>query len=274
MDILNVFILGAGKMLSLLVGFIAAFAMGAAIGFFLKKTQEQKNAENGKLEEISRLIGELAHEIKNPLSTVKVNMKLLAEYLNDHSKESAQRAQRKITVIKKEIDRLEEILNSFLQYIDKTELNLARTDLNELVSDMVDFFTPQCYSNSINLRSRLHNEPLMCRIDPDMFKQVLLNLFINAQQSMPNGGELIIRTRRQDRSAIIEVNDTGQGMDKDMLMKIFKPYYSTRKGGSGLGLPKVKKIVEAHRGSIDVNSEPAKGTSFSITLPLMTENSD
>jgi len=101
-----------------------------------------------------------------------------------------------------------------------------------------------------------------------MLKQVVLNLFINARQAMSDGGELIIRTDRRKEDAVIQISDTGSGIAQDKLPKIFDVYYSSRPQGSGLGLPTAKKIVEAHKGTISVDSELGKGTSFTIQLPL------
>jgi two-component system sensor histidine kinase HydH len=145
---------------------------------------------------------------------------------------------------------------------------LANIDINELVSDMIDFYTPQAHSHSVTIHQGLHNEPLVCKIDPDMLKQVILNLFINAQQAMSSGGELMIRTNRRAKDAVIQISDTGTGISPDKLQHIFEAYYTSRPQGSGLGLPTAKKIIEAHKGSISVNSEPGKGTSFEIKLPL------
>ena len=104
-----------------------------------------------------------------------------------------------------------------------------------------------------------------------MLKQVILNLFINAQQAISDGGELIIRTAKQKGDAVIQISDTGSGIAPDKLPNIFDAYYSSRPQGSGLGLPTAKKIVEAHNGTIDVNSEPGKGTLFTIKLPIQSE---
>ena len=145
---------------------------------------------------------------------------------------------------------------------------MANVDINELVGDMVDFYSPQGYSHSINIRQGLYGEPLVCKIDVDMLKQAILNLFINAQQAMADGGELLIRTTKQENYAVIDVSDTGVGIEPEKTANIFDAFYSTRPQGSGLGLPTTKKIVEAHGGSISVNSEPGKGTSFTIQLPL------
>ena len=231
------------------------------------------------LEELGRLTGALAHEIKNPLSTIKINLKLISEDLKcsdadelgkdaERANQRFARALRKIAVIQKETDRLEQILNGFLRYIGKTELQQASVDINSLISDMVDFYSPQAHSHSITVRQGLHNKPLICRVDADMLKQVILNLFINAQQAMGNGGELIIRTDRQKKDAVIQISDTGSGIAPDKLPKIFDVYYSSRPQGSGLGLPTAKKIVEAHNGTISVDSDLGKGTLFTIRLPI------
>lgn len=238
------------------------------------KIQKNKNGHLKQLQELSKLTGELAHEIKNPLSIIKVNLKLTAEELGrlDLGRDDQRftRAMRKITVIQKETDRLEQILDSFLRYVDRTELQLASTDINSLISDMVDFYSAQAQSHSVTIRQQLHNTPLVCKIDADMLKQVILNLFINAQQAMNEGGELIIKTERHKKDAVVRITDTGRGIDPDKLPNIFNAYYSSRPQGTGLGLPTAKKIVEAHNGTITVDSEPGKGTSFTIRLPLQT----
>ena len=240
---------------------------------------QEKSEHLKQLQELSKLTGALAHEIKNPLSIIKINLKLVSEDLagadvtetgkgaekTDHR---FARALRKIAVIQKETDRLEQILNGFLRYIGKTELQPASVDINSLISDMVDFYSPQARSRSITIRQGLHNKPLICKVDADMLKQVILNLFINAQQAMSNGGELIIRTGRQEKDAIIQISDTGSGIAPDKLPDIFDVYYSSRPQGSGLGLATAKKIIEAHKGTISVDSELGKGTSFTIKLPI------
>jgi signal transduction histidine kinase len=243
------------------------------------KIQTSKSEYLKQLEELSKLTGALAHEIKNPLSTIKINLKLVSEDLegsdiarfgksSEKTDPRLARALRKIAVIQKETDRLEQILNGFLRYIDRTELQPASVDINSLISDMVDFYSPQARSHSITIRQGLYNEPLVCRVDADMLKQVVLNLFINAQQAMSGGGELIVRTNRQKKNAIIQISDTGSGIAPDKLPEVFDVYYSSRPQGSGLGLPTAKKIIEAHKGTINVDSELGKGTSFTIELPI------
>jgi two-component system sensor histidine kinase HydH len=245
--------------------------------------QKGKNEHFKQLEELSKLTGELAHEIKNPLSTIKINLKLAAEELEspeladsgridtERDNQKFKRALRKITVIQKETDRLEQILDGFLRYVSRPELQLANVNINELLSDMVDFYSPQAYSHSITIRQGLSSEPLVCKVDAGMLKQVVLNLFINAQQAMNSGGELMIRTSRQKENAVIQISDTGKGIAADKLPDLFKPYCSFRPSGTGLGLATAKRIVEAHNGTITVNSEQGKGTLFTIKLPLKAD---
>ena len=153
-----------------------------------------KANSNGELEQLAKLTGELAHEVKNPLSTVKINLALIAEELDSvvSDNPSLSRAKRKLSVVRQETHRVEQILESFLKYVKHSELDLSRTDINELVADMVDFYSAQASSHSITMRQSLCDEPLQADGDAAMIKQVLLNLFLNAQQAMDGGGELMI----------------------------------------------------------------------------------
>ncbi|NIA17556.1 MAG: sensor histidine kinase [Planctomycetes bacterium] len=234
-----------------------------------KTAEDDKTAQRraDELEELSKLTGHLAHEIKNPLSTIKVNLKLISEDI-DGKDRRAERALRKIAVVQKETGRIEQILNDFLRYIGKTELRIVEADINELIGDMIDFYTPQAQSHLIVIRPGLRRGPLICRVDVDMLKQVVLNLFINAQQAMTDGGELIIRTAKEQNLAVITISDTGRGIEPQDSDRIFDAYYSTKPAGSGLGLSIAKKVIDAHNGTIRVDSEPGKGTAFTIKLPL------
>jgi signal transduction histidine kinase len=259
-----------------LLGIMLTLLAAGVIGCLARQRRRQltpglaQHSSSEQLEELARLTGELAHEIKNPLSTLKVNLKLVHEQLTESPSPDKliQRAIRKVVVIQEETQRLENILNGFMRYIGKAELQPAQVDLNVLLEDLVDFYTPQAQRHSITIRQGLYAEPLFCKADSSMLKQVFLNMFINAQQAMPRGGELLIRTDKQKQHARIEISDTGTGIAPAKLPYIFQPYYSSRRRGTGLGLASAKKIITAHHGTVAVNSDTSKGTSFIIQLPL------
>jgi signal transduction histidine kinase len=262
-------------------GFVVALAVitPAALVFYKKLARIRQRHQKylNEIEELGKLTGELAHEIKNPLSTIKVNLQLISEDIKDSNHGTAgpagdqrlPRAFRKIAIVQKEAERLEQILDGFLRYASRTELQQANVNINDIVSDMIDFYSPQCRSHSITIRHGLHTEPLICKADANMLKQVILNLFINAQQAMNRGGELMIRTAKQKDYAQIQISDTGSGIEAAKLPHIFEAYHSSRPQGCGLGLATAKRIIEAHNGSITVASETGKGTAFTIQLPLV-----
>lgn len=217
--------------------------------------------------EIAALAGGLAHEIRNPLSTINLNLQLLAEEFEETENQRERRALTKIELLQNECRRLEEILSDFLRYARMSEPDLKTGDLNEVVHEMIDFFGPQAQQSGIVLRENLAEKLAAVRLDRQLFKQALLNLFLNAQQAMEEGGELMLTTRGDDHSVYLDVIDTGCGMSSETMQKIFKPFFSSRPGGSGLGLATTKKIVEAHGGKLHCQSVKGKGTAFTFQLP-------
>jgi signal transduction histidine kinase len=217
--------------------------------------------------EISQLAGGLAHEIRNPLSTLSLNLDLLAEDFHDADSPRDRRVQQRVERLKREVQRLYDILENFLRFARVQELKLAPTDLNALVEELRDFYEPQASTQGIVVRTYCSPDLPLLAIDADLLKQALLNLILNAEHAMTDGGELIMTTRRDGPFVVLDVTDTGNGMTEEVRSRIFDPFYSTRPGGSGLGLPTTRKIVEAHHGTIDVQSVPGKGSQFSLRLP-------
>ena len=253
-----------------------------------QKQQEQllrrtKRAE--RLAELGTLVGHLAHELRNPLSIVKVNLKLLSEEIARQNRDlegvdpekipienfsqRLSRQLRKVETLTTETDRLADTLSDFLTYAGRMELRLATHDLNELIDELADFYEPQAIAQGIAIRRDLTKTPARCRIDADLIKQALLNLFINAAQAMDGMGDLIVQTKISGDKVIMTVVDTGKGIDPEKKDKIFDAYYTTKTGGSGLGLSTCRRIIEEHNGSIELVSEPGKGSSFTIPLPLV-----
>jgi two-component system sensor histidine kinase HydH len=240
------------------------------MGNGIKQSESVKGQSSGEAEDLGRLLGVIAHEIKNPLSTIKVNLKLIDEELQSSPDQQVARARRKLSVIDKETTRLEQILDGFLRYADRSKPKLADIDLNSLIDDMFDFYLPQAAAHCVTMRQCLSKEPLICPIDAGMLKQAILNLFINSIQAIGASGELIVQTSRDGKFAKIQIRDTGKGIPAERLEHIFEPYQSSRPDGAGLGLATVKKIIDAHNAAIAVISEPGKGTAFTISIPLST----
>lgn len=225
-------------------------------------------AQNARL---SQLAGGLAHEIRNPLSTLSLNLDLLAEDFEEAETPRERRAGRRITRLKREARRLHDILENFLRFARLQDLKLAATDLNVVVEELCDFYEPQASTRGVVVRTHFEAGLPLVPLDADAFKQAVLNLMLNAEHAMPDGGEMIMTTRRDGDEVVLEVIDTGVGMPDDVRAKIFDPFYSTRKGGSGLGLPTTRNIVEGHGGAIEAQSVPEKGSRFTIRLPSIAD---
>ncbi|MGH7176980.1 MAG: sensor histidine kinase [Tepidisphaeraceae bacterium] len=220
-----------------------------------------------RLAELGTLTGGLAHEIKNPLSTIQLNLQLLQEDLDPQNPAST-RIVNRLATVHNETNRLREILDDFLRFAGRIELDRKPVDLRELLADLVDFFAPQAQSQHVRLRLNVADEPLVVSADAKLIKQCLLNLMLNAVQAMPQGGDLILSGSQNSDGARIDVIDTGRGIAPEMISRIFDAYYTTKRGGTGLGLAMAKRIIEEHGGTIGVQSEVGKGSDFCIELPM------
>jgi len=228
---------------------------------------ERRAREAERLAELGTLTSGLAHEIKNPLSTVQLNLQLLSEDL-DPRDVNQHRVIHRLQVVQRETSRLREILDDFLRYAGKMELDRKPTDLNDLLEELVDFFAPQAQLQKVQLRLRREDGPLLANVDAKFVKQAVLNLMLNGVQAMPDGGELILSARIEDSFARIDIIDTGGGVPPEALKNIFLAYYSTKRGGTGLGLAITQRIAREHGGALKVETEPGKGSDFYLLLPV------
>src|SRR5215213_3347803 len=190
-------LVGGGVTLSL-----AAVAAVYAYERVVLLERRTRNAE--RMAELGSLTGGLAHEIKNPLSTVQLNLQLLQEDLDPHHPSYA-RLSTRLNTVHREAGRLREILDDFLRYAGRIELDRKPVDLNRVLEDLVDFFTPQAQVQRVQLRLRKNSSPVVADVDERMLKQALLNLMLNAVQAMSGGGELILSVAPRGREAVIDV---------------------------------------------------------------------
>jgi two-component system, NtrC family, sensor histidine kinase HydH len=217
--------------------------------------------------ELAELAGGFIHEIKNHLSTLGLNLQLLAEDFEQPETQRERRALERIQRLQGECHRLVEVSNDFLRFARVQTLDLSPADLSEVVEEILDFFTPTARQAHIKINSYVPRDLPVVLLDRDMFKQALLNIMLNAEQAMPQGGELTIQASAQGEEVVLNLIDTGKGISEEHLAKIFRPFFSTKSGGTGLGLPTTKKIVAAHGGAVRVQSDVGRGTQFSIHLP-------
>lgn len=230
------------------------------------------NAERQRLleqyAEIATLAGGLAHEIKNPLSTILLNLELLQEDIEQSDAAGSHRMLRKVETVQRECKHLQSILEEFLKFARVGELDLEAADLNEVVSEFIEFYKAGAADQNIEISPHFQSDLPPVRLDRALFRQVLMNFVLNAQQAMPEGGLLELQTYTRDGEVLLDLIDNGAGMDAGTVERIFQVFFSTKPGGSGLGLPTARKIIEAHGGRIAVDSEPGRGTRFTISLPV------
>ncbi|MDR2303488.1 MAG: ATP-binding protein [Treponema sp.] len=244
-----------------------------------------RRAEN--LASLTTLAAGVAHEIKNPLGSISIHIQLIQKvmdankrlYFQAHPEENMESEvgpvkyfhlfDRYLDVVNEEIDRLNHIVVDFLFAVRPMTLDPREGDINGLVTDLADFVSLELEKENIVCHLDLDRELPLIRFDKRYLKQALLNLIKNSQAAMKGGGELFIKTERQDQSVLIHIKDTGTGISEANLSKIFEPYFTTKDSGSGLGLTLVFKIVREHQGEITVKSREGEGASFTISLPIL-----
>lgn len=228
----------------------------------------EKDQLRRKFDELSVLAGGLAHEIRNPLSTIRLNLELLFEELETTDAPGAHRIVRKLRTIQSECGHLEDILDAFLDFARAGQPTLEAVDLTEVLRSFLEFYKPEAEQHRIDVRPHLAGDLPKVKLDLRLIRQVLANLVRNAQQAMPDGGLIELQAFQKEDRVVLEIIDTGCGIPQAAADRIFDVFFSTKPSGSGLGLPTVRKIIEAHGGTIHCESEPGKGTRFTLSLPI------
>ena len=220
-----------------------------------------------RLAAISRVSGGVAHEVKNPLNAILLHVEVARSKLARG--DSAVDPQ--MEIISREILRLDRVVKTFLDFTRPVELKLRRVLLQQILGEIADLARPQAAAANIRVLATPQAsaaDDVEVSVDSDLFKQAVLNVVVNAIQAMPEGGELRFEASASQDTAEIRISDTGPGIPPDLKEKIFRLYFTTKPGGSGIGLAMTFRIVQLHDGTIDFSSEPGKGTAFVIRLPL------
>ena len=217
--------------------------------------------------ELAQIAGSLAHEIKNPLSVIRMNMELVEEELVDAESPRERRVWTKIQTVHDQCVRLESLLNDFLKFAKLRDLELSVGSLNKQITTILDMYEAQAQSQNVEIVRYLDPELPAMRMDSETLQAALANLIKNALESMSDGGELTVRTHLAPSGIAMDLIDTGCGMSEDTALNMFTAFYTTKPAGSGLGLPMARKVVSAHGGRIGVESEEGHGTKFTLEFP-------
>jgi two-component system, NtrC family, sensor histidine kinase HydH len=227
------------------------------------KLLEKKIERSERLASLGRMAAGIAHEIRNPLSSIKG----FAQYFRNKFKQDSE-DWNYAGVIAEEVDRLNRVIQEMLNFAKPQQPNFQSHSIEQLVEHTLTLIQPDIQEKKINVIKKLDGNLPQVRLDGDLITQALLNLFLNASDAMKSGGKLTIETELKDNILGINIIDTGSGVPTENLSNIFDPFFTLKKGGTGLGLAIVYRIIEIHDGEIEVFSEPGKGTTFKIKLPV------
>lgn len=211
-----------------------------------------------------RLARALAHEVRNPLHVIKINLQLLEESLAAAGSPERERVRRLLG----EVDRIHGLLTRFVEIASGRRLALRPGSVGDVLADVLDSIEDQARRSGVEVRRDLGPDVPHAPIDRPALHQAFLNLVLNALEAMPRGGRLMARVAGTDGRVRVEIHDTGAGMPPEIAGRAFEPFRSTKEGGMGLGLWITRAIVEAHGGTISFETDPAKGTTFTILLPV------
>mgnify|MGYP003586852473 CR=1 FL=1 len=231
------------------------------------REQEARVIESERLNALTLLAAGVAHEIGNPLNSLHIHLQLIEREIEGLPKEKAEGLRELADVARKEVGRLDQIITQFLRAIRPTTPSFERGSLKHVLDETLAFLKHEIRDRDVLVEVECADDLPAVQIDPAQIKQAFFNIIRNAIQAMPGGGLLKISLAASDRFVMVSFKDTGPGIPPEELGRIFEPYHTTRKEGSGLGLMIVQRIVREHGGQIEVHSEPRVGTTFTIVLP-------
>ena len=216
-----------------------------------------------------RLVGRLAHEIRNPLSSLHIHVQLLEEDLGEVFPEARERFSDRLEIVHDEIHRLEKVVKQFIRLASPSELNFAPVDIRALFNRLSELLAPEASKRGIEIATSVAEDVPPMRADADQLMQALINLVINALQAIERDGRVDLIASRAADSLQIEVRDTGPGLPPDRLGSIFDPYFTTKAEGTGIGLWITHQIAAAHGGTVRAGNLKPSGAIFTLRFPLL-----
>ncbi len=235
--------------------------------FTERHREAQETLESERIAALQLLAAGVAHEIGNPLNSLTIHLQLLERRLRKLPEKDREQFIQPLSVAQEEIKRLDSIVTQFLRAIRPAPLQRAPHDLNSLVRDAADFLAPELKSRNILLELDLAPGLPVLDVDQDQLKQAFFNIVKNASEAMKQGGLLKIRTGSDADWINVTFADTGGGMTQETMARVFEPYFTTKKGGSGLGLMITQRIIRAHGGEVVLESDPGQGLRLTLRLP-------
>jgi signal transduction histidine kinase len=217
-----------------------------------------------------RLTRGVAHEVKNPINAIVLHLQLLQDKLKQVDPDT----RRHMDIIGSEIHRLDRVVQILVDFTRPRDLHLEEIDLRRLLEDVIMLASPDAQQRGVTISSKLGAEPMMVKVDADFMKQAILNVVLNGVQAMPQGGPLVITALREEDMVVTDIRDQGGGIPPEVQDKIFELYFTTKKGGSGIGLAQTYQILQWHYGSIDFESVAGQGATFRLRLPLISVNAN
>lgn len=249
--------------------------LAQSFNFMVARLREQRDLEE-KLRKAEHLAGigqfatSIAHEIKNPLNFISLSIDLIREKYKPADSSTQEKFDSMIVNIKKEIQRVSRFAESFLEFGRPLELNRQMTDMDKLIDEVIDLVTAKAQMENIEIRKSCELLPELF-VDPEFIKTCLYNIILNAFQAMPAGGVITITTRQYLNSFLFIIEDTGIGISEDRISRVFDPFFTTKTTGLGLGLALTKRVIEEHKGKVEIKSIEGRGTTFTIALPMERE---
>jgi len=231
-----------------------------------ERALEEKLREAEHLSNIAQLAKGIAHEIRNPLNFISLSIDHLRKKFSPRENAEKEQFESLVTSIKHEIQRLNKLVGDFLDYGKSLRLNRQDTDLHAIIQDVVALVSAKAEKDAIKIQYYDEGLPRLS-IDPELIKTCLFNIILNAFQAMPSGGEITVRSRMLNGTATVIIADTGIGVSRENLSRLFDPFFSTKSTGLGLGLAMTKRVIEDHGGKVDFQTTEGKGSTVTISLP-------